>query len=77
MSNGQSQVNLDQLCAQYGENFITNSLGVLQEEDVYMFFLYLASQAREVGKRAANRRKNTVKAMAWPTRSQIRRQPRS
>lgn len=52
-------VNLDQLCAKYGwqiadevhraigknaENHITKSLGVLQEDGVYAFFLYQASR---------------------------------
>lgn len=51
--------NLDQLCARYGweiaekvhgkigknaENHITKSLGVLQENGVYAFFLYQASR---------------------------------
>lgn len=54
-----SAVNLDQLCAKYGwqmakevhdaikrqaENHITKSLGVLQEDGVYAFFLYQASR---------------------------------
>jgi hypothetical protein len=54
-----STVNLDQLCAKYGweiadqvhkainknaENHITKSLGVLQEDGVYAFFLYQASR---------------------------------
>ncbi len=54
-----SGVNLDQLCAQYGweianqvhqaigkqaENHITKSLGVLQEDGVYAFFLYQVSR---------------------------------
>lgn len=54
-----SGINLDQLCAQYGwkiagqvhqainkqaENHITKSLGVLQEDGVYAFFLYQASR---------------------------------
>lgn len=54
-----SKMNLDQLCAQYGwqiadkvsqvigkqaENHITKSLGVLQEDGVYAFFLYQASR---------------------------------
>lgn len=54
-----SGVNLDQLCAKYGwqiaeqvhkeigtraENHITKSLGVLQEDGVYAFFLYQASR---------------------------------
>ncbi|MCX7682948.1 MAG: hypothetical protein N2508_13450 [Anaerolineae bacterium] len=54
-----SRVNLDQLCAKYGwqiadevhraigrqaENHITKSLGVLQEDGVYAFFLYQASR---------------------------------
>ncbi|MGQ9712922.1 MAG: hypothetical protein ACUVRC_09750 [Desulfotomaculales bacterium] len=66
MSNGQAY--LDQLCAQYGydmkckvnehldknktENLIAKSLGVLLEEGVYAFFLYLASQAREAGEKS-------------------------
>lgn len=52
-------LNLDQLCARYGweiadsvhraigkntENHITKSLGVLQEDGVYAFFLYQASR---------------------------------
>lgn len=52
-------VNLDQLCAKYGwqiadevhraigknaENHITKSLGVLQEDGMYAFFLYQASR---------------------------------
>ncbi|MEM4217237.1 MAG: hypothetical protein QXZ09_04390 [Candidatus Methanomethylicaceae archaeon] len=54
-----SAVNLDQLCAKYGwqmakevhdaikkqtETHITKSLGVLQEDGVYAFFLYQASR---------------------------------
>lgn len=54
-----SGINLDQLCAKYGwqiagevhkaikkqaENHITKSLGVLQEDGVYAFFLYQASR---------------------------------
>lgn len=54
-----STVNLDQLCARYGwqmasqvhkaigkqaENHITKSLGVLQEDGVYAFFLYQVSR---------------------------------
>lgn len=54
-----STVNLDQLCAKYGwqmakevhdaikkqaETHITKSLGVLQEDGVYAFFLYQASR---------------------------------
>lgn len=54
-----SGVNLDQLCAKYGwqiadevhraigkqaETHITKSLGVLQEDGVYAFFLYQASR---------------------------------
>jgi hypothetical protein len=53
--------NLDQLCAQFGwkiadevrkaigknaENHITKSLGVLQEDGVYAFFLYQASRGQ-------------------------------
>jgi len=53
--------NLDQLCAQFGweiadevhqaigtqaENHIIKSLGVLQEDGVYAFFLYQASRGR-------------------------------
>jgi len=55
------EVNLDQLCAKYGwqiaedvcnaigkqaENHITKSLGVLQEDGVYAFFLYQASRGQ-------------------------------
>jgi len=55
-----NSTNLDQLCARYGweiaqqvhneikkknaENHITKSLGVLQEDGVYAFFLYQASR---------------------------------
>jgi len=54
--------NLDRLCAQYGyqiaddvqkaigkgaENHITKSLGVLQENGIYAFFLYQASRSSE------------------------------
>ena len=48
---------LDMKCAEYGniianiknntETLITKSLGVLQEDGVYAFFLYLASQKKE------------------------------
>jgi hypothetical protein len=56
-----SAFNLDQLCAKYGwqiasevrqaigkqaENHITKSLGVLQEDGVYAFFLYQASRGQ-------------------------------
>ena len=56
-----STQNLDQLCAKYGwniadkvhqaigknaENHITKSLGVLQEDGVYAFFLYQASRGQ-------------------------------
>jgi hypothetical protein len=56
-----SKQNLDQLCAQFGwkmadevhkaisknaENHITKSLGVLQEDGVYAFFLYQASRGQ-------------------------------
>ncbi len=56
-----STVNLDQLCAKYGweiadkvhqaigknaENHITKSLGVLQGDGVYAFFLYQASRGQ-------------------------------
>ncbi len=58
----QSMTNLDRLCAQYGwemavqvhdalkkkaEDHITKSLGVLQQDGVYAFFLYQASRKRE------------------------------
>jgi len=57
-----SERNLDRLCAEYGyqianevrqaigknaENHITRSLGVLQEDGVYAFFLYQASRKTE------------------------------
>jgi hypothetical protein len=63
--NGQ---NLDLLCARYGfqiaqevhsklknqaENHITKSLGVLQENGVYAFFLFQASRKREKETHAA------------------------
>jgi len=56
-----SSQNLDQLCAKHGwqiaeqvheairknaENHITKSLGVLQEDGVYAFFLYQASRGQ-------------------------------
>ncbi len=56
-----STVNLDQLCAKYGweiadkvhqaigknaENHITKSLGVLQGDGLYAFFLYQASRGQ-------------------------------
>ncbi|MBC7260293.1 MAG: hypothetical protein H5T65_13750 [Chloroflexi bacterium] len=56
-----STQNLDQLCAKFGwniadevhqaigknaENHITKSLGVLQEDGVYAFFLYQASRGQ-------------------------------
>jgi len=56
-----SEQNLDQQCAQYGwemadqvyqalkkgaENHITKSLGVLQEDGVYAFFLYQRSRGK-------------------------------
>lgn len=56
-----SAQNLDQLCARYGwqmaeqvhhaigkqtENHITKSLGVLQEDGVYAFFLFQASRGQ-------------------------------
>jgi len=63
-------VNLDQLCAKYGyemcksinsqldgsktENLITKSLGVLQEDGVYAFFLFLRS-------RGEGEKKGTIK----------------
>lgn len=63
-------LNLDRLCAQYGwemarqvhetlgknaENHITKSLGVLQEDGVYAFFLYQRSRSDgNLGQRAAN-----------------------
>ena len=57
-----SERNLDRLCAEYGyqiadkvrkaigknaENHITKSLGVLQEDGVYAFFLYQESRKSE------------------------------
>lgn len=68
--------NLDQLCAQYGyqitgevhkaigkkaENHITKSLGVLQEDGVYAFFLYQESRKSE--KDGANKLKNQAAAL--------------
>lgn len=64
-----SERNLDRLCAEYGyqiahgvrqaicknaENHITKSLGVLQEDGVYAFFLYQASRG-ETEKAGADR----------------------
>jgi len=59
----QTCLNLDRLCARYGwemakacceawgrnnaENHITKSLGVLQEDGVYAFFLYQNSRAKK------------------------------
>jgi hypothetical protein len=63
-----SALNLDLLCARYGhdmaqqvhealrkgaENHITKSLGILQENGVYAFFLYQASRSAENEKVAA------------------------
>lgn len=60
MSTAKTCLNLDRLCAQYGwemarevhdalkknaENHITKSLGVLQEDGVYAFFLYQLSRS--------------------------------
>ncbi|MDM7913339.1 MAG: hypothetical protein QUS09_09605 [Methanotrichaceae archaeon] len=72
-----SRVNLDQLCAKYGwqiayevhnvigkqsENHITKSLGVLQEDGVYAFFLYQESRgSRE--KEGAEKIKNCAKEL--------------
>ena len=69
--------NLDQLCAQFGwkiadsvhraigrnaENHITKSLGVLQEDGVYAFFLYQESRgSRE--KEGAEKIKNCAKEL--------------
>lgn len=70
-----SIVNLDQLCAQYGwqiadkvhekigkntENHITKSLGVLQEDGVYAFFLYQDSRG-ERERRGAEQLRDTAK----------------
>jgi hypothetical protein len=41
------RVNKEFLKASDTENLITKSLGVLQEDGVYAFFLYLASQIKE------------------------------
>ncbi len=54
--------NLDSICAKHGyeivkgitdakalENLITKSLGVLQENGVYAFYLYLAYRSKETG----------------------------
>jgi len=72
--NGQ---NLDRLCAQYGwqmakevcralgknaENHITKSLGVLQEDGVYAFFLYQVSRG-ESEKQGAEKLKKQVKEL--------------
>ncbi len=61
------KLNLDQLCAEYGyqmakqvhdalkkqaENHLTKSLGVLQEDGVYAFFLYQASRGEREKKGA-------------------------
>ena len=72
-----SRINLDQLCARYGweiadsvqqaigknaENHITKSLGVLQEDGVYAFFLYQESRgSRE--KEGAEKIKNCAKEL--------------
>jgi len=62
MSAAESCLNLDRLCAQYGwemarqvhdalrnitENHITKSLGVLEEDGLYAFFLYQDSRKSE------------------------------
>ncbi len=69
MSAEETGMNLDRVCAQYGweiarqvhealkksaENHITKSLGVLQEDGVYAFFLYQASRGdQNLGELAA------------------------
>lgn len=69
MSAEETCLNLDRLCAQYGwemarqvhevlkknpETHITKSLGVLQEDGVYAFFLYQASRGEhKLGELAA------------------------
>lgn len=73
MSAEETGTNLDRVCAQYGwemadkvykelskgaENHITKSLGVLQEDGVYAFFLYQASRGDQ------NLGKLTVKLFA-------------
>lgn len=72
-----SAQNLDQLCARYGyeiasstrdENHITKSLGVLQEDGVYAFFLYQESKRtkapNEKGSKNADVKKEDVKSRA-------------
>lgn len=70
-----SGVNLDQLCAKYGwqiadevhraidkhaENHITKSLGVLQEDGVYAFFLYQISRGSREKDGAEKLREQTM-----------------
>ncbi|MGA2985775.1 MAG: hypothetical protein ABSG32_18355 [Terriglobia bacterium] len=72
-----SAQNLDQLCARYGyeiasstrdENHITRSLGVLQEDGVYAFFLYQESKRGKStgakGSKRADGKKEDVKSVA-------------
>lgn len=44
------------------ENLITKALGILQEDGVYAFFLYLASQIKS--KDASNKRSQAARALA-------------
>lgn len=72
-----SERNLDRLCAEYGyqianevyqaigkntENHISKSLGVLQEDGVYAFFLYQASRGK-TEKPGADRLKEQATAL--------------
>jgi hypothetical protein len=72
-----SKQNLDQLCAKYGwliaeqvhqaikkqaENHITKSLGVLQEDGVYAFFLYQDSRGQRE-KPGANKLRDQAKEL--------------
>lgn len=58
------QNNLDYLCAKYGqdipkskedENIIQKSLGVLQEDGLFAFILFLESKNNDVNKRIKNK----------------------
>jgi len=46
------------------ENLITKSLGVLQEDGVYAFFLYLASQIKEKKGDKKDKRSDAARALA-------------
>ncbi|MGC8947594.1 MAG: hypothetical protein ACP5N6_15765 [Anaerolineae bacterium] len=58
------KVNAELSKASDTENMITKSLGVLQEDGVYAFFLYLASQIKEKKGDKKDKRSNAASALA-------------